>query len=51
MAVKDDNKRISVKFTKEEYETIETLAKEECRSVSNFIYKIVKENVKKLNEK
>lgn len=51
MAVKDDNKRISVKFSKGEYEILEKLAKDELRSVSNYIYKIVKENVKELNKK
>ena len=49
MAVNQDNKRISVKLTKEEFEIIEKLAKSECRSVSNYIYKILKENVKELN--
>lgn len=51
MAVNDENKRISVKLTKDEYEIVERLAKAECRSVSNFLYKIIRENVKELNEK
>lgn len=51
MAVNAENKRISVKLTKDEYEIIEKLAKSECRSVSNFLYKVIKENVKELNEK
>ena len=51
MAVNRDNKRISVKLTKDEYQIIEKLAKDECRSVSNFLYRVIKENVKELNEK
>ncbi|MBU6135196.1 hypothetical protein [Clostridium tertium] len=51
MAVNRDNKRISVKLTKDEYQIIEKLSKDECRSVSNFLYKVIKENVKELNEK
>lgn len=51
MAISEENKRISVKLTKSEYEIIEKLAKSECRSVSNFLYKVIKENVKELNEK
>lgn len=50
MAVKDDNKRISVKLSKEEYDIIEKLAKQDSRSVSNFLYKIIKENVEELKE-
>ena len=49
MAVNEDNKRISIKLTKNEYKIIEKLAKGECRSVSNFLYKIIKENVPELN--
>lgn len=49
MAVNEENKRISVKFTKDEYKILEKLAKSECRSVSNFLYKVIKENVSELN--
>ena len=48
MAVNEGNKRISVKLTKHEYEIIERLAKSECRSVSNYLYKVIKENVKEI---
>ena len=47
MAVSEDNKRINVKFTKEEYEIISKLAKEDNRSASNYIYNIVKEYLNK----
>ena len=50
MAIKEDNKRISVKLTKDEYQIIEKLAKAECRSVSNFLYKTIKENIPELNQ-
>ena len=50
MAVKEDNKRISFKLSKKEYEDIEKLAKEDARSVSNYMYKVIREHLDKLEE-
>lgn len=45
MAIKDDNKRISVKFTKDEYDILEKLAKKENRSVSNLVGTLTKKHL------
>ena len=51
MAVNKDNKRISVKLTKEQYSKVEELATEDNRSVSNYIGFLVKAHLeKKLNK-
>ena len=42
MAIKDSNKRISIKLEKEDYKKIEALASEEMRSVSNYLSYIIK---------
>ena len=51
MAVSDNNKRISVKLSKEQYSQLEKLASKESRSVSNYIGYLVKKHLeKKLGE-
>ena len=51
MAVSDDNKRISVKLSKEQYSQLEGLANKDNRSVSNYIGYLVKKHLeKKLGE-
>ena len=51
MAVSDDNKRISVKVSKEQYSQLEKLASKENRSVSNYIGYLIKKHLeKKLGE-
>ena len=42
MAIKDSNKRISIKLDKEDYKKIEGLAADEMRSVSNYLSYIIK---------
>ena len=51
MAVSDDNKRISVKLSKEQYSQLEKLANKDNRSVSNYIGYLVKKHLEeKLGE-
>ena len=45
MAVNEENKRISVKLTKEQYEQVRKLASEKNRSVSNYIGYLVKKHL------
>lgn len=49
MAVSKDNKRISVKLTKEAYDKIEKLAQKEQRSVSNYISFLVTKHLDQKN--
>ena len=42
VAIKDSNKRISIKLDKEDYKKIEGLAADEMRSVSNYLSYIIK---------
>ena len=48
MAISEDNKRISVKLTKEQYELIKKIATDKDRSVSNYIGYLVKKHLKEL---
>lgn len=52
MAISEDNKRISVKLTKEQYELIKEIATDKDRSVSNYIGYLVKRHLeeKKLED-
>ena len=51
MTVSKDNKRISVKLTREQYSKVEELAAKDSRSVSNYIAFLVKTHLeKKLNK-
>ena len=50
MPVATDNKRISVKLSIKEYEIIEKLAKEENRSVSNYIFNVLHEHLKSIKK-
>lgn len=43
MAINKDKTRISVTLTKEEYEKLKDKAKEENRSISNFIGLLIKQ--------
>ena len=45
MAVKEENKRISVKLTKDQYDQVKELANEKDRSVSNYIGYLVKKHL------
>ena len=45
MARSEDNKRISVKLTKEQYELIKEIAADKDRSVSNYIGYLVKRHL------
>ena len=45
MAISEDNKRISVKLTKEQYELIKKIATDKDRSVSNYIGYLVKRHL------
>lgn len=48
MAVKEENKRISVKLTKDQYNQIKEIADYKDRSVSNYIGYLVKKHLEEL---
>lgn len=50
MAISEDNKRISVKLTKDQYEQVRKLASNEDRSVSNYISYLVKKHLENQNQ-
>ena len=50
MAISEDNKRISVKLTKEQYEQIKEIATDKDRSVSNYIGYLVKKHLKEFEK-
>lgn len=50
MAISEDNKRISVKLTKDQYEQVRKLASNKDRSVSNYIGYLVKKHIENQNQ-
>ena len=48
MTVSENNKRVNVKLSKEEYSILEKLAKEQNRSISNMVHTLI---INKLNDK
>jgi len=45
MAISKENKRVVGTVTNEEYEQIEALAKEQSRSISNMVTKLVRDGL------